>query len=270
MKSVALFSILFLSTWMVQAQTVGFYGKTKFVDINTTGYIPMLYWIGNGDKNIVADGNTLRYQKDKFNYGFIVNAGFAKKRNLAFSLELGYFIGNFSAPQYVTYTTTDQWGYTYEDYVDIQHEMLKIQTLSIMPKIEFSQYGGLLPVGLNHQIGLGYTMTHIADKQYTFRILNNVNDLTTEQKANLSKDLFDYDQSFGGFTFLYAFNIRTPITKTFMINYGIRYTLNLRNYFQVSPLATNKYFDNEEAHQFIGRALGRNFITFNIGLTYSF
>ena len=41
-----------------------------------------------------------------------------------------------------------------------------------MPKIEFTTHNGLLPVGLNHQIGFGFTSTRLIEDKYSYRILD--------------------------------------------------------------------------------------------------
>lgn len=260
-------SILFNSS----AQNTGLYGKRNFIEFNTASYIPVFSWIlENGEMYKTSGaGNSLVVSNDKFNYGFHFVVGHAGKKNTGISLEFGYDFANIPGPSDARIEYTDQWGYDNYYYVYLKHERLDINTFSIMPKIEFTRSGGTLPVGLNHQFGFGYTSSSVREKDYVYRITGGGDYISPEDSANFESKLINYDKKYKGYSFLYAFNIRTPISKKIMINYGIRYTLNFRNYAQ--------YFSNSDYHYEeydIARKIGKmrftNFITFNLGVSYAF
>lgn len=270
MKYFLIISAFLLSTqgW---SQNSGLYGKKTFIELNGLGSIPMFGWFLNETGPIYkANGKSLTQGNDNFNYGFRVTLGRVLKRNTALSLELGYDYRNVSGPEYVTTKYLDQWGYYSEQYVQLKHEMFDVSTFSIMPKIEWTKSGGLLPIGLNHQIGIGYSSAKIQEKDYIYRITSGAEYLSASDSANFSEKLVDYDQRYKGFSLMYAFNIRKPITKSLMINYGIRYTLNLRQYGQTFSGSSNYLMDHSEAAQKIGRTQLTNFMTFNLGVSYAF
>lgn len=270
MKTLSLIITLIVFSSNLTAQNTGLYGKRNYVEINSTVYSPMLSWIFRNGTTYSSNGssNYLVKKLDVLNYGFHIILGRAGKKNVAASLEFGCDFANIAGPEYFKYSYTQD-GYQYEDYVYIKHEMLDIRTITIMPKIEFSNKGAILPVGLNHQIGLGITRTSVMDKDYVYDLQYGSSSLSQEDIDNLNDKLIDKSAVYKGMTLLYAFNIRTPVSKSIMINYGLRYTLNLRNFNQYFR-ESGYYYDEDDMKRDIGFFRMTNVITFNLGLTYSF
>lgn len=253
------------------SQNTGLYGKRTFFEFNTVSYMPIFSWFMSESDGYSPSGagNGLTLKKDLFDYGFRFAVGRSGKKNVGASFEVGYNFSNLSTPQnsYIEYT--DQWGnYTYKN-ISYKHERLDVRTISFMPKIEFTSKGGTLPVGLNHQIGLGFSSSKILERDYKYQVINSSGDLTAAEVATFSKDLLNYENTFKGMTFLYAFNIRTPLSKSLMINYGIRYTLNVRNYFSSEIGTDQKYYEEYEVRNDLRRMRLSNVLAFNLGLTFA-
>jgi len=266
---IALFTLFFNN--LLISQNTGLYGKRTFIEFNTVSNMPVFSWLLSSSDGYSSSGagNSLTLKKDLFDYGFRFVIGRSGTKNAGVSLEFGYGFSNLSAPKYIRKTYIDQWGYENTTSIDIRHERFDVHTISFMPKIEFTSKGGTLPVGLNHQIGLGFSSSKIIERDYKYQILNYYGAFTNEEVASFSKNIVDYEQSYKGITILYAFNIRTPITKSLMINYGIRYTLNLRNNF-VSEIGTDQYYYPKDAvREDIRRSRLSNLLSFNLGLTYA-
>jgi hypothetical protein len=139
-----------------------------------------------------------------------------------------------------------------------------------MPKLTFTKEGGLLPIGLNHEIGIGYTRTKIVDKDYNFKINSGSEYLSAEDSVKIDTHYADYNEKYGGMTFMYAFKIKTPISKKIMINYGLRYTLNLKS-FSFKSSGSSQYVQSAaDMARNIGKKRVLNFLTFNLGLSYAF
>jgi hypothetical protein len=223
----------------------------------------MLSWLltDNDGYSPSGVGNGLIMKKDLFDYGFRFTLGRSGKKNTGFSFEVGYSFTNLP---------TRERSYL-ADYSSLsyKHERLDVRTWSFMPKIEFTSKGGTLPVGLNHQIGFGITTSKILEREYNYQVFNYSGDLTQEEIDSFSKNLLNYDNKYSGLTFLYAFNIRTPLSKSLMINYGIRYTLNVRNIF-VSEIGTDqKYYQEDVVRRDMRRMSLSNVLAFNLGLTFA-
>ena len=266
------FSLLFTTSTVSFAQNTGLYGKKRFLEVNGLGYVPIIGWFA-ADLNDVnkKEGNLLLPGKDIINYGFRLNLGIAVKRNIALSLEFGYDHANIRPFNSIRVDGIDNWGYSTTASYYFEHEMLDVHTMNIMPKIEFTKEGGLMPLGLNHQIGIGFTSSSIQDKDYLYKTsgFNYENFTPSEDPEKLIENLVNYDQKFKGYSFLYAFNVRTPITKSLLINYGLRYTLNLAQMSQTySP--GNFGMESIDVASLIRRMRLTNVITFNLGLTFAF
>lgn len=267
-----LFILLFVSIFYFSSngQNTGLYGKRTFIEFNTVSYMPILSWLMSNSDGYSPSGagNGLILKKDLFDYGFRLAVGRSGKKNVGASLEFGYSFSNLSTPENIEKEYNTSWGTSY-GYVTIKHERLDVQTISFMPKLEFTSKGGTLPVGLNHQIGLGFSSSKIKERDYNHIVYNSNGEFTDEELANFSKDFLDYEETYKGMTLLYAFNIRTPVSKSLMINYGIRYTLNLRNYF-VSEIGTNQYYyPKQEIRDDLKRMRLSNALSFNFGLTFA-
>jgi hypothetical protein len=135
-----------------------------------------------------------------------------------------------------------------------------------MPKIETNSNLGILPSGLSHQIGLGFTLTKIEKKDYVFTNFN----LTTDEKEIIKNALTFKD--YKGFSFLYQMNYRTPISKRLFINWGMRYSLNFSA--MVKPFATyNETLNYGVADQYRKNIFSTrlsNAIQFTLGLGFSY
>ncbi len=254
------------------AQNSGLYGKKTYVEINGLGYSPMFSNFFNKNnlydyRSFKVKNNSLIEKKDRLNYGFRIAIGRALKRNFAVGFEAGFDYSNISTP----YEHYKQNGWDY-GYYNIQFESLDIKTLQLMPKIEFSKEGGLLPLGLNHQIGFGFNTSQVVERDYKYKLLSDgYTQITQEDIDAVDQRFVNFNQKHKGFTLMYAFNIRTPITKNLLINYGIRYTLNLRRWNQIYPSEDKDYvYSTPDVGYVIGRTNGFHFLTFNIGATFAF
>ncbi|TNF45938.1 MAG: hypothetical protein EP305_12590 [Bacteroidetes bacterium] len=274
MKSILTISIIILG-FTSFGQNTGLYGKRKYIEINGLGNIPLFgWWINNYANQYYfkkSGPNNLIEGKDYFNYGYRIALGLAGKGRTGFGLEFGQEFFNIAGPDYASYYYTDSWGYSYYQNIGVKHEALVVKTTSIIPKIEFTSSGANLPVGINHQIGLGYTTSQIVEKDYILKI--NQYDASyfasSSDSSNFVNNFIDYNKKYHGYTFLYNFNIKTPISKKVMINYGIRYTLNIRNW-RESFGSSNSAWSPDEISTTIGRYRIANFLTFNLGASYSF
>lgn len=272
MKYYLIFTLLGLSFYS-KSQNTGLYGSRTFIEINSTSNMPIFSWFmdDNDQYKPTGVGNNLMLSTDKINYGISGVIGRSGKKNVGVSLEFAYAFQNIAGPRYLPDfgEYTDQWGYISSYSIYMVHERLDVRTLTIMPKLEFTNKGGTLPVGLNHQIGIGYTVSTVKKKDYIYRLFDGSENLTDADSANFKNNIINYDQQYKGITLLYAFNIRTPLSKHLMINYGIRYTLNVRNLGQYIP-SSSYYYDEDLIKRNIGRMRMLNFLTFNIGLSFAF
>jgi hypothetical protein len=258
-------TILFIPEF--HAQNSGLYGNKNYIEISGLGYYPLFANAFNKSsypelKYFKLKNNTLNETKDRFNYGFRVTLGTAIKRNFGLAVEGGISYMNIPTP--VSFRTPNYYYYT------VHHEMLDVRTISILPKIEFTKEGGLLPIGLSHQIGFGYFINQIVDRDYVYQLVSGQQVLTQQEIATIGERFVNTERKYKGYTLLYSFTIRTPITKSIMINYGIRYTLNLLNQDKSLPYVDANLYSARDVQFQLRRRQLTNFLTFNLGATFAF
>jgi len=280
MKStIILFSLIaFCSATAIAQKDNGFFGKKGFLQVESLGNVPLFYNVislGNGYAKDEASSSPLLVQKnDKFNFGFRVSAGYAVKRNLAISFEFGQDLASVYPDPY----STVNWGGN--SYFEITHEMVDIKTTVIMPKLEFSTSNALSPMGLSHQIGLGVSFSNAIEKDYVYGFTDNYFNLTTKYENYSDNDLyvdpinFKEIETVKKYVLMYALNMRTPITKNLMINYGMKYTLSVggpnENSLYMNPeTSSNSRYTDEFEYQ-ISRSRSFSFINAFAGLTFVF
>lgn len=247
---IATFLFLLVSTFSC-AQHNGYYGKKSYVEVSSTSNFPLLHnLLFTNYTTYKREGNSLIEKKDWFDTGFRVSAGYAPKSNLGFAFEFGMDFQNVPAP------IRDG---AFDLYIT-RHEKLSVRTMSFVPKLEFTNMNGLLPLGLNHQIGIGYTTSSVVDKAYVMNVDNT--------QAEVA--LVDFGYSYSGFTLLYALNMRTPITQGIMLNYGFRYTFNWLDITPTQATTLNGFQVNGSAVGLQIRRRRFNFLNFNLGVSVPF
>src|SRR5574343_501538 len=151
-------------------------------------------------------------------------------------------------------------------------------TTVFIPKFEFTTSKALLPMGLSHQLGFGFATSSAVEKDYLYQYTNYQFTSPIVNYSTYTNDIdpinFDKSQNVKKFVLLYALNMRTPITKSLMINYGIKYTINIGKkpndyYYAYSggdpTLNYTKYVENSMA-----RHRGFSFMNAFVGLTFVF
>ncbi len=250
----------------VNAQTSGFYGKRNYIEVNGLSNFRLFGIIFDESVYYKAMGGNLLSSRDIMDFGCRFSVGRVSSDHFAFGIEVGMDFQSLGIPsQYFQLSDPNSYGVVYH-----KHEMLDVRTLSIMPKISFTNDGGLLPIGLNHEIGIGYNSSKIVDKDYEYRVIDGGEYMTSVDSLYLDRQYADYDQRYGGFTIMYAFKVKTPISKRVMINYGLRYTLNLRNYGQFIKNNSPSTVSSRDIAYDLGRMRISNLMTFNLGITYAF
>lgn len=247
----------------------GYYDSKFYATVITVGNMPLLY-------NLIAKSESTKM--DLLNYGFRISGGYILKRNIGLCLELGLDYGNFKNQTIHSYNNSSYYN-TYTIY-----DNLKTQTLSIMPKIEFTNANGLLPLGLTHQLGFGFSETSIIPGVYS--AISNVKDSTLYSDGYYTYYNYSYhlvksenkmektpENIIHTKTIMYALNLRKAITKKIMISYGFRYTLNFSKY-NINAIPQGKTYNDVyfsgSIPEIIKKRSFYNFINFNIGLTYVF
>ncbi|MFT6922486.1 MAG: hypothetical protein ACJA1C_001491 [Crocinitomicaceae bacterium] len=260
MRILIFISIVFIGS-TVHGQNTGLYGKRISLDLSFTGNSPIINMLTG--PMFKSKSGVLTEKMDLLDYGIRTGASYALSNNFAFGIEFDMEFMNIAAPKYVnTYDPSTGWF----TETNIRHEALSTRTFVFMPRIEFTTNNGLLPIGLSHQIGFGFTRTKVVEKDYDYTIFTNSQspDFTT-----FPEDFYDYtNKAFKGIVLMYTLNVRTPINKFMMITYGIRYNFNYG--IDVQNLSNEpKYFTRSQAYD--ASRIRRLFsvISLNLGMSFA-
>jgi len=263
-----LFAAFLLTGTSALAQSNGFYGRKIYVEFNGLAHYALFNQFG--DNNRLYD-QSLKRKSDLFNAGFNIGAGIAAKRDFMIGFETGLWYFNVAGPSYLSGSDGSNNYYS----TSLRHEMLDVRTFSLLPTFTFGLKKGLLPIGVNHQVGVGYTNTKVLDKDYNYSqdaSMGYSSMSPSELDSLYAKNggFVNYKKDYKGFVAAYTLKVRIPVSKSVMINYGLRYTLNIGKE-SVNPMTTGNFKMDEYAlYSEIRRARFRTLLTFNLGVTVAF
>ena len=273
------FTLIYLlgSTFAIFGQKdYGYYGNKAIVQLEGLANYPFFSNVlvndVTGEPSYKRSGDKLVETKDRFNYGFRGTIGYAVKRNTAILFEVGQDFSN-AGPE--SNSITDVNGYSYQIS---KHEMLNVVTTSFIPKIEFATSKSLLPMGIGHQIGFGIANSKIIEKDDSYEI-ESYDSFTgnfgyetvkySDSKSDVDPINFANLTSIKKYVLMYALSVRTPLSKSILLNYGVRYTLNFGKNSGMNTNSGNDYYTSA-AIQTISRHRLGSIINANVGLCYTF
>lgn len=273
MKGLLIAFYFTLASLNSSGQVYGYFGKKNTLSVNSILYTPLIYNLFNIEQlTYKKSGSGVTSGRSNLDYGYAIAFSHGFSGRFALGADISVVYGRINTTQ-VYYKTISSFNNPYYAYGEAKVEQLKLRSTTIMPKIEFNTFGEQLPIGINHQIGAGVTISTIKDQAYSYEVISFSSSDGQAPASSFFAPAKDVGK-FYNFTMMYAFNIRKPITKQLMINYGLKYNLNvsfktlLDGGFVSGSGANNQIVldINEEIRQKKSTSL----MSFNIGLTYVF
>ena len=242
----------------------GIYGKRTVIEFQGMGTMPIVYNALTGIQQLYKQqGTNLVDSRHVFEFGFRTGISHAFTNQFGLGLEFGFERQVMSAPSSVRLTYQNG-SFSGERIFNIRHEKLRLNTFTFMPKIEISSRTNLLPIGLSHQIGVGYTRASVGERDYLLLLENPNNDTIT---SPIETGVINYEDTYTGFTFMYQISMRTPVTDQLMISYGIRYNANFVR--QTRPINGPNPVGQLELINDVRRRRNFSFIQLNVGIAYA-
>lgn len=217
-----LFALLLFVPTVGFSQNTGLYGKKTILEVQGHGSWPIITSWFNNQPFYKRQGSGLQEGRNLFDAGVRVGVMHAFTNQVGLGVEYGLEYQNM-ASQDIIELGFQNGSFNYTEFMDIRHEAIDLNTFTIMPKFEFSSRSNLLPIGLSHQLGVGYTSTRIVEKDYLYNVNFSTNDSLI---TPLGSSMLDYTDRWNGVTVMYQINMRTPITDMIVISYGFRYNAN--------------------------------------------
>lgn len=272
-----LFVLLFFGTFGYAQNNKGFYGTKYYASFNSLINRPFLY-------------NRSTYGEDKLNYGFRLNIQALLKRNVSIGFEGGIDFASlqfnnedYYSEFFITKEYEDEWGeMSHINYYKAEVEKLSIQTYSLIPQICIASENSLVPLGLTHQIGFGFVRTKVAgnrnEAKFT-KATSGTDDVLSDEF--LKSRLYNYfEQEHKGFVIMYAFTKRVPLSKHILLDFGLRYMLNISpnkakyseqySYYGSYDSSRDYFISDYSVSKEIFKQRLRNVVNFNCGITYAF
>ena len=242
----------------------GYYGKKNIVELNAGirySIFNLLLGPNYGETYLKKKGGRLHNGRNNLDYAFRFNYSHAAAGSFGFGVEYSMELGNIACP-----TDETNSGFTY-------YENLRMQSHVFIPKIEVASKSSLLPIGLSHHIGVGFGLTKIAERDYSYgetTFSNSVPFGGSIPIVGTRNDHVNYDLSIRSLKLLYEMHMRTPITKWVTLNYGFRYNLNVPISSSVGSATGPDQVSSSEILSRMRYQRWRSLITFNLGIGYIF
>lgn len=272
MKNTIITGLFIALAFGSKAQNPGYFNKKNVVELSVNGQYPFfanLRFALNERYMYKEKDGALAPMRDRFDFGFRFAYMRSLKRNFGVGLEFGY---DYFSIQRGSKTIDGGMGYN----ATVYFEKTDLTSMMIMPKMEFSSKGGLLPMGIAHQIGFGVRMVKPADKTTHYALANydNSGGQYIGNAVELPAEYKYKGAAIRGFTFMYAVNMRSPLTKSLFLNYGIRYTVNFMGksiYSEYGNYENNNIAMGESELRYYARQRKQvSFIQASIGLSFVF
>jgi hypothetical protein len=254
-------------------QDHGFFGKKNVLSINGTGAIPAINMIAEAfNSSNALYTSQLTQTKNYFDGGFNASIIHGFSNSFGFGVEYAMTFGNSRGPTFVEYQ--DEFGFL--NRTNIIHEMLDLTTMTFMPKIEFTTTSSLISVGLHSEFGIGYSRTKVKDRKYASTLPYDLEEVSI---SSYNRDkIFNKDDAYHSLTLQYGLCARVPISKSFMLQCGVRYSLNFNtniigeDWSLIESKESNKgyYTSKQDMGEIISKHRLFSVITGNVGLAFMF
>lgn len=213
---------LLMFSVQLNAQEPGYFGKTTFIEFGGQGQLPVIFGAMNNEKGFADRNGTLHKSYNLKDFSFRAGIGTTLSENTGIGIEYVHHLyrinplrGGELNRQYA-----DSTGMLITQYICPEVAFLEIEERTILPKILFTSNSGRVPAGLTQEIGLGYSIISIRNREP----LVTFDTLGTLTASSISKQLIDPEvEELKGMTFLYGMRMNFPVTRSFLISVGVRY-----------------------------------------------
>lgn len=204
----------------------GYIEKKNYVSVQTGLNVPLLAGTFN-ESNYGHKGDGMKSHRDYIDFGASVEL----MRNVDERISVGLVgVGKqYSAKQTDLVVTIydDNAGFVAKDTTWVRMDRPAFRTFTLLPKVEIFRKMGNGPIGIFHELGLGFSLTSLVNRGYNFS-LNPSN--PSDQSMWSSRDQFivNYDRKpFKSFLLLYGVGLRLPLKDYLSLNVGVRYSMSV-------------------------------------------
>ncbi len=221
-RTVLLFCLVCCASFS-KAQEVGYYGHRIFLELDGQGQIPLLQNIFGERKGYVSKNETLNSSYNLLDLAYRASLNIAITESVGFGLEFSqrFYKVNLQSVDEITRNFTDTSGNMVIEHLPAKVAYLPIRESVFMPKVLISLNDSRVPCGFASEIGIGYSLIQLPNRNLEFELLDpQIPDQTSQVKEKL---LDSRVEEFRGLVFMYGFRMNYPITKRVLFHIGFRY-----------------------------------------------
>lgn len=223
-----LFLCLLLCTTLSRAQEVGYYGHRIFLELDGQGQFPLLQNIFGERKGYVSKKGTLNSSYNLLDLSYRGSLNIAITESVGFGIEFSqrFYQVNLQSIDEITRNFKDSLGTMITQYHDAKVAYLPIRETVFMPRIMVALNDSRIPCGFASEIGVGYSLIQLPNRNLDIELLNPSEPGLTEPVKE--KLLDTRAEEFRGMVFMYGFRMNYPITKRILFHVGFRYQYALQ------------------------------------------
>lgn len=265
---------LFISAlvcFSLNAQEPGYFGKRSFLEIDGQAQLPLFFYLMNNEKGYVFKDASFQESYNLKDVGFRASIGRYWTENLgvAFEYNQRFYQVNPLRGGELNRQFINGSGTTVEEYIRPEVEYLQVSERILMPKWLFSSLDGRIPGGLTHQMGFGYSIISITNRQ----ALSGASPDSLYSGEQISSMLLDPEvEELKGLTFMYGIRMNYPLTRSILFHVGMRYSyasLFDKKKFRKTE-ATEYWLSGRELWSRINQRRQLGIINFGCGFTFCF
>lgn len=247
---------LLLSITAQENKAMGYYGKRNYIDLSMNLNSPILY------KILHKPSSYNNPQEIK-----IINSGISIQVGRLLNKKYGIAL-NFSRYKIACYSPIGFYESSIFEYFSGNFDPFITKTTNFMPVFTSSFFDNA-PMGLEFEAGIGFNITNIENNGLKYYSTDQQNQASEQLLLN-NINLYDFNQKFKSYTFMFGLKTRYALTKNLLFNLGIRFTLSTKlenNNFEF------KDYYNDFKNQLItsaNKTRTNRIAVLGIGLTYVF
>lgn len=263
-----IFLITLLFVLNIQAQN-SYFGKKNYVSVSGNLNFAIINSLLNNSQNAYDEASGLLVDKKqwvRYNYGIGIGRALSDKVGIA--VELSH--QNLKIQRNSDYSFHNV--NTGETYYEVDFERYNTSIFSIAPRLELYSSRKLFPVGLVHQFGVGINMASlILNDDYKAGYYYDDGFVSSAYQVTDAKGILKVTDPLKAtyVNFFYGLNLRYPVSKFLILNFGFRYVINAPK-FSNSFYKTSNPYDKEEFKANLRYVTRLNFVHMNIGLVVPF
>ncbi|MBU2019351.1 MAG: hypothetical protein KJ941_06880 [Bacteroidetes bacterium] len=286
-RILSLFIIFIFCTSLSISQTSGYLGKRNLIGFNLIGSIPLTYnlFVLNSSTaygQYKVENGKFEEASNLFSSGFSFSASRVLKNRFALGLEFRSVNYKTLMPYSINIRKQNsQFAFSGEL---LRAPYLKVNDITFSPYVEWTKEGGLLPIGLVHQLGINIHSLSLENPKSDFLMRYQYFDENSNYTMEQSNETpLDIDQiNLLAFGVNYKLQLRVPINEYLLFHVGVRYQMNIfmsQNYTGFDWLYTTNgtyegkdvtFFSSDEIMFNIRRSYRLNIAQIESGISFAF